>query len=149
MDTVEILEMAGTDLGYSDWFRIDQERVNQFADVTIDHQFIHVDPAAATATPFGGPIVHGFLTLSLVVHLSAQVAVVPDNLAMALNYGFDKIRFLAPVPVGSDIRLHMKVIEVTERTPGQFLVKHDVTVEIQGHDKPALVAEWLSLLITR
>lgn len=148
MDSAEILEMAGADLGYSDWFHIDQERVNQFADVTLDHQFIHVDPEAAAATPFGGPIVHGFLTLSLLVHLAEQVTTQPDNLAMAINYGFNKVRFLAPVPVGSDVRVHMKVAEVVERHPGQFQVIHDVTVEIQGQDKPALIAQWLSLLIT-
>ncbi len=149
MDNAAILDLVGTDLGHSDWFHIDQDRVNQFADVTLDHQFIHVDPEAAAATPFGGPIVHGFLTLSLLVHLAEQVTAKPDNLAMALNYGFDKIRFLAPVPVGSDVRVHLEVAAVTERHPGQFQVTHDVTVEIQGHEKPALIAQWLSLLITR
>lgn len=149
MDTAAILDMAGTDLGHSDWFLIDQDRVNQFADVTLDHQFIHVDPAAAAATPFGGPIAHGFLTLSLLVHLAEQVTQMPDNLAMAINYGFNKIRFLAPVPVGSEVRAHLKVAEVVERHPGQYQVTHDVSVEIRGEEKPALVAQWLSLLITR
>ncbi len=148
MNNTEILKLVGSDLGYSEWFHIDQERVNQFADVTLDHQFIHVDPEAAATTPFGGPIVHGFLTLSLLVHLAEQLAAKPDNLAMAINYGFNKIRFLAPVPVGSDVRVHMTVADVAERHPGQFQITHDVTVEIQGHEKPALIAQWLSLLIT-
>jgi len=148
MSAAEILALAGSDLGHSEWFLINQQRVNEFADVTLDHQFIHVDEQAATATPFGGTIVHGFLTLSLLVHLAAEVAVSPEDLVMGLNYGFDRIRFLAPVRVGSEIRAHLKVAEVTERDPGQFLVVHDVTVEIRGQDQPALVAQWLSLLIT-
>ena len=147
--TAEILAMKGTDLGPSDWFLIDQARVNQFADVTIDHQFIHVDEAAAAATPFGGTIAHGFLTLSLLVHLAEWLMLKPANLAMSINYGFDKIRFLAPVRVGSEVRAHMKVADVVERNPGQFLVTYDVTVEIRGEDKPALVAQWLALAITQ
>lgn len=148
METKDILGLKGTDLGHSDWFLIDQERVNGFADVTIDHQFIHVDEAAAAASPLGGTIVHGFLTLSLLVHLTSGLMPTPDNLVMGLNYGFDKIRFLAPVPVGSEVRVHVKVADVTERDAGQFLFVHDVTVEIRGQDKPALVAQWLSLQIT-
>lgn len=144
----EILGLKGTDVGPSDWFLVDQQRVNDFADVTIDHQFIHVDEAAAAAGPFGGTIVHGFLTLSLLVHLAENIAVRLDNLVMGINYGFDKIRFLAPVPAGSEIRAHMKIAEITERSPGQFLFVYDVTIEIRDHDKPALVAQWLSLQIT-
>jgi acyl dehydratase len=148
MDTSEILDLQGSDLGYSDWFLVDQQRVNDFADVTIDHQFIHVDEAAAAAGPFGGTIAHGFLTLSLLVHLTSELASPLDNLVMGINYGFEKIRFLAPVPVGSEIRAHVKIADVTERRPGQFLFVQDVTVEIRGEDKPALVAQWLSLQIT-
>jgi len=148
MGNADLLEMAGRELGFSDWLVVDQARVNGFADVTLDHQFIHVDPDAAAATPFGGPIVHGFLTLSLLVHLAEQVAVRPDNMVMGINYGFDKIRFLAPVPVGSAIRAQLTVAGVAERSPGQYLVAYDVTVEIQGQPKPALVARWLSLLVT-
>lgn len=148
MSETGLLEMVGADRGYSDWFLIDQARVNEFADVTLDHQFIHVDPEAATATALGGPIAHGFLTLSLLVHLASQLSVQPDNLVMGFNYGFDKIRFLAPVPVGAEIRAHLVVADVTERHPGQFLVTYDVTVEIRGQDKPALVARWLNLLFT-
>jgi acyl dehydratase len=148
METSEILDLKGSDLGYSEWFLIDQQRVNDFADVTIDHQFIHVDEAAAAAGPFGGTIVHGFLTLSLLVHLASELATPLDNLVMGINYGFEKIRFLAPVPVGSEIRAHVEIAHVAERSPGQFLFTQDVTVEIRGQDKPALVAQWLSLQIT-
>ncbi len=148
MDTSEILDLQGSDLGHSEWFLVDQKRVNDFADVTIDHQFIHVDEAAAAAGPFGGTIAHGFLTLSLLVHLTSGLATPLDNLVMGINYGFEKIRFLAPVPVGSEIRAHVKIADVTERSPGQFLFVQDVTVEIRGEDKPALVAQWLSLQIT-
>ena len=139
--------MPGRDLGKSDWFVIDQDRVDQFADVTLDHQFIHVDPAAASATPLGGTIAHGFLTLSLLVHLLEGMAPRPQNLLMGFNYGFDKIRFLAPVPVGSRVRATMRVVDVVERQPQQFLTKYDVSVEIEGADKPALVATWLNLLV--
>jgi len=148
MDTSEILDLQGSDLGHSKWFLVDQQRVNDFADVTIDHQFIHVDEAAAAAGPFGGTIAHGFLTLSLLVHLTSELATPLDNLVMGINYGFEKIRFLAPVRVGSEIRAHVKIADVTERSPGQFLFVQDVTVEIRGEDKPALVAQWLSLQIT-
>ena len=148
METSEILDLKGSDLGHSDWFLIDQQRVNDFADVTIDHQFIHVDEAAAAAGPFGGTIAHGFLTLSLLVHLTSELATPLDNLVMGINYGFEKIRFLVPVPVGSEIRAHIKIADVAERNPGQFLFTQDVTVEIRGEDKPALVAQWLSLQIT-
>ncbi len=148
MGNADLLEMVGRDLGHSDWLMIDQDRVNSFADVTLDHQFIHVDPAAAAATPFGGPIAHGFLTLSLLVHMAEQIAVRPDNMVMGVNYGFDKIRFLAPVRVGSAIRTQLTVAAVAERSPGQYLVTYDVAVEIQGEQKPALIAQWLSLLVT-
>lgn len=148
METSEILDLKGSDLGRSEWLLIDQQRVNDFADVTIDHQFIHVDEAAAAAGPFGGTIAHGFLTLSLLVHLTSELATPLDNLVMGINYGFEKIRFLAPVPVGSEVRAHVKIADVAERSPGQFLFTQDVTVEIRGEDKPALVAQWLSLQIT-
>lgn len=145
---MSLLDMIGADLGRSDWFLVDQQRVNDFADVTLDHQFIHVDPAAASKTPLGGTIVHGFLTTSLLVHLVAGLSVAPDNMVMGLNYGFNKLRYLSPVPVGSEIRAHVKVSDISERSPGQFLLTYDVTVEIKGEEKPALVAEWLNLLIT-
>jgi acyl dehydratase len=136
---------VGEQLGVSDWLLVDQERVNQFAVVTIDHQFIHVDPERAKNTPFGGTIAHGFLTLSLLVPLCLDYIPVLANRTLLVNYGFDKIRFVAPVRVGKRIRASTKLAEVSERKPGNVILKIDVTVEIENEDKPALVAEWLSL----
>jgi len=141
----ELTAMVGQQLGVSDWFLIDQERINAFADVTLDHQFVHVDPERAKATPFGGTIAHGFLTLSLLVHLCLQFIPEPANRKLIVNYGFDKIRFAAPVKVGKRIRGIGKLGDVSERKPGNIIMRVDVTVEIEGEDKPALVAEWLSL----
>ena len=137
--------MVGERLGVSEWFLIDQERVNRFADVTLDHQFIHVDPARAKSTPFGGTIAHGFLTLSLLVPLCLDFIPVLAKRTLLVNYGFDKVRFVAPVRVGKRIRALGTLAEVTERKPGQVIMRIDVTVEIETEDKPALVAEWLSL----
>jgi len=137
--------MVGERLGVSDWFLIDQERVNRFADVTLDHQFVHVDPARAKGTPFGGTIAHGFLTLSLLVPLCIDFIPEPAGRTLLVNYGFDKIRFVAPVRVGKRVRAHGTLTEVSERKPGNLVMKIDVTVEIENEDKPALFAEWLSL----
>ena len=141
----ELTGMVGRQLGVSDWFLIDQERVDAFADVTLDHQFVHVDPERAKATPFGGTIAHGFLTLSLLVHLCLPFIPEPANRKLIVNYGFEKIRFAAPVKVGKRIRVVGKLGDVAERKPGNIVMRVDVTVEIEGEDKPALVAEWLSL----
>lgn len=138
-------DMVGMPLGVSDWLLIDQDRVNQFADVTLDHQFVHVDPERARATPFGGTIAHGFLTLSLLVPLCLDFIPELENRSLLVNYGFDKVRFVAPVRVGKRIRAAAKLTEVAERKPGNVILKLDVTVEIENEDKPALVAEWLSL----
>jgi len=139
--------LVGTELEPSPWIEITQERVNQFAEATNDHQFIHVDPEKAAQTPFGGPIAHGFLSLSLLSYLNAQCAVVPENLLMGLNYGSDKVRYLMPVRVGKRIRSRQTVLEVTEKNPGQWLIKNAVTVEIEGEETPALVAEILSMMV--
>lgn len=136
---------VGEPLGVSEWFLIDQERVNRFADVTLDHQFVHVDPERASATRFGGTIAHGLLTLSMIVHLCLGFVPKLANTKLLVNYGFDKVRFAAPVRVGKRIRATGRLSGVEERKPGQVLVKIDVTIEIEGEDKPALVAEWLSL----
>ncbi len=141
----QLAALVGKELGVSDWFDIDQQRVNAFADVTLDHQFIHVDPVRARATPFGATIAHGFLTLSLLVHLCLPFIPEPENRQLVVNYGFDKIRFVAPVRVGKRIRARGVLGAVEERKPGQIQLRVDVTVEIEGEDKPALVAEWLSL----
>ena len=141
----ELTAMVGRELGVSEWLLIDQQRVNQFADVTLDHQFVHVDLERAKATPFGGTIAHGFLTLSLLVHLCLPFIPVLARRKLVVNYGFDKVRFSAPVKVGKRIRAVGKLGEVAERKPGNIVMRVDVTVEIEGEDKPALVAEWLSL----
>lgn len=141
----ELKSYIGKDLGHSEWLQIDQERVNQFAECTGDHQFIHIDEEKAKQTPFGGTIAHGFLSLSLLPVLSAEIALRPEGLKMAVNYGLDSLRFIQPVRVGSRVRLHSEVLDVTEKKPGQWLVKARSTLEIEGVDKPAFIAEGLSL----
>ena len=145
----ELPSMVGKELEPSPWLEITQERVNQFANATNDHQFIHVDLEKAKQTPFGGTIAHGFLSLSLLSYLNAQTAIVPEGFVMGINYGSDKVRFLAPVSVGKRIRSWQKILEVTEKKPGQWLIKTDVSVEIDGEETPALVAEILSMYIVR
>ena len=145
----ELKEMVGSEIGVSDWFAITQDRIDAFADATLDHQFIHVDPSrAAGESPFGVTIAHGFLTLSLLPHLGSGVKLLPAGTKVEINYGTDKVRFLAPVPVDSRVRARVALSDVTERRPGQFLIKRMVTVEIEGTDRPALVAETLTLAIT-
>jgi acyl dehydratase len=139
--------LVGKELEPSDWMEITQERVNQFADATNDHQFIHVDPDKAAQTPFGGPIAHGFLSLSLVSFLNAQSSIEPENLAMGINYGSDKVRYLMPVRIGKRIRTRQKVLQVTEKNPGQWLIKTAVTVDIEGEETPALIAEILTMMV--
>jgi acyl dehydratase len=141
----ELQAEVGSELGVSEWFLVDQDRVDSFADVTLDHQFVHVDPDRARATQFGGTIAHGLLTLSLIVHLCLPFVPKLKNTKLLVNYGFDKVRFSAPVKVGSRIRARGKLADIAERRPGQVIVRLDVTVEIENEDKPALVAEWLSL----
>lgn len=149
IQAAELPGMVGKELEPSPWLEITQERVNQFADATNDHQFIHVDLEKAKQTPFGGTIAHGFLSLSLLSYLNAQTAIVPEGLVMGINYGSDKVRFLAPVNVGKRIRSRQKILEVTEKKPGQWLIKTDVSVEIDGEETPALVAEILSMYIVQ
>lgn len=133
----------------SDWFTVNQARVNQFADVTLDHQFIHVDPErAAKETPFGGPIAHGFLTLSLLSHFAGAALPPFPEKVIGINYGFDKVRFLSPVRVGSRVRGKFTLAKAEERKPGQIQLTQDCSVEIEGSDTPALAAQWLSLVVT-
>ena len=131
-----------------EWITIEQERINNFADCTEDHQFIHIDEEKAAQTPFGGTIAHGFLTLSMLVKMTEGEGVVPENIVMGINYGFDKVRFLAPVRAGKRVRAHRELVGVDQKDANRFLLKHAVTVEIEGEDTPALVAEWLSMVIT-
>jgi len=143
----DLPSMVGMELEPSDWLQVTQERVNQFADATNDHQFIHVKPLRAKFTPFRGTIAHGFLVLSLISYLVQQNALRPSGLKMALNYGSDKVRFLAPVRVGKRIRARQKIVDVTEKKPGHWLVKNEITVEIENEDTPALVAEILAMYV--
>lgn len=144
----ELLAASGRDLGHSEWFNVDQERINDFADVTMDHQFIHIDPEAAAKTPFGGTVAHGFLSLSLLPYLMKDLTLVPDNIQMGVNYGTNSMRFLNPVAVNSSVRAAVKVKAVEEKRPGQYLITYDVALEIEGRSKPALVAEWLTMIFT-
>jgi len=141
-------ESVGADMGTSDWFLIDQGRINAFADCTDDHQFIHVDPERAASTRFGSTIAHGFLSLSMLSYFAESVGCVFENMVMGINYGFDKVRFLAPVKVNKRIRAHARLLDVQEKKPGHFLIQQEVTIEIEGETTPALIAEWLSMSIT-
>jgi acyl dehydratase len=144
----EIRARVGSEVGVSSWLVIDQDRIEKFADATEDHQFIHVDPEAAARTPFGRTIAHGFLTLSLLSRMAAEATLVPEGLKMAVNYGFDRVRFLAPVKSGKRVRGRFTLDSVDEKAAGQWLLRHTVTVEIEGEDKPALTAQWLGLMFT-
>ncbi|MEM9276976.1 MAG: MaoC family dehydratase [Pseudomonadota bacterium] len=143
----EYISQAGSLERTSDWITVDQELINKFADATYDHQFIHVDEKMAKMTPFGGTIAHGFLSLSLLSHFAETTMPRIEGAVMAINYGFEKVRFLNPVPSGARVRGNMKVAEVTERETGQYLTRYEVSVEIENSDKPALIAEWLGLTI--
>jgi acyl dehydratase len=142
----DIRSRVGTEVGVSGWLTVGQERIDAFADATEDHQFIHVDPVAAEAAGFGGTIAHGFLSLSLLSRMAADAMLIPEGVKMALNYGFDRIRFLAPVKSGKRVRGRFTLDSVDEKAPGQILLRHTVTVEIEGEDKPALTAVWLGLM---
>jgi acyl dehydratase len=144
----EIRSRLGHEVGVSGWITIDQARIDAFAEATEDRQFIHVDPAAAAQTPFGGTIAHGFLTLSLLSRMGAEAMLIPDGVTMAVNYGLDRVRFLAPVRSGKRVRGRFTLDSVEEKAPGQWLMRHVVTVEIEGEEKPALTAVWLGLIIT-
>jgi acyl dehydratase len=143
----EFLALGGRELGPSPWFRIEQERIDRFAEVTLDDQLIHSDPVRAAQTPLGSTIAHGYLTLSLVPHLSKDIALVPEGLAMAFNYGLDRLRFLQPVKSGSRVRLRMTILDVREKAPGRYLARAEATVEIEGEEKPALVARTLVMYV--
>jgi len=140
-------DFIGKETGTSDWFKIDQDRINQFADVTLDHQFIHVDPEAAAKTPFGTTIAHGFLTLSMMSHLTMGAMVSVEGAVMGVNYGCDKVRFLSPVKVNSEIRAKVKLMDVTEKPGGRLLLKSEITMEIKDERHPALIAEWLTMVM--
>jgi acyl dehydratase len=143
----DLQSLVGTEVGLSRWFVIDQDKIDAFADATEDWQFIHVNPEQAAQTPFGGTIAHGFLTLSLASAMSYDAVERLEGVAMGVNYGFDKLRFLAPVKAGSKVRGRFKLLSAEDKGGGRWLLKHELTIEIEGGDKPALIAEWLSMQI--
>ena len=142
----DIRARIGQPIGTSDWIEVTQDRIDAFAEATEDRQFIHLDPVLAAQTPFGGTIAHGFLSLSLLSRMAADVMLIPDTTTMAVNYGLDRVRFLAPVKSGKRVRGHFTLDSAAEKAPGQLLARHTVSVEIEGEAKPALTAQWLGLL---
>ena len=147
MSPQDIQARVGENIGTSEWVEMSQERINKFAEATGDHQFIHIDPAKAALTPFGGTIAHGFLTLSMIPYLSANSDLPKvDGVKMGVNYGGNKTRFISPVRSGKRIRGHWKLLELVEKRPGQWQQTHEITIEIEGEDKPALITEWITQL---
>lgn len=144
----EMVNAAGTKLEPSEWVVLDQARINTFADCTEDHQFIHIDEEKAAQTPFGGTIAHGFLTLSMMAKFTEDSMIAPEGMVMGMNYGCDKLRFLAPVRAGKRVRMHSEVLNVDRKDDNRFLIKIGVSMEIEGEETPALVAEWLHMLVT-
>lgn len=142
----EFRAKVGETVGTSDWILVDQERIDRFAETTGDHQFIHVNPELAKQTPFGTTIAHGFLTLSLMSLMGYQCMPVLAGVKMGVNYGLNRVRFLAPVKSGKRIRGHFRLVDVSERAGGAVQSTYEVTVEIEGEEKPALSAEWISLV---
>ena len=140
--------MVGKELGTSSWITVDQKMIDEFAETTRDKQWIHIDvERAKSESPFGAPVAHGYLTLSLVAVMSYEIGAVPEGTAAAFNYGLDKVRFLTPVKAGQKVRMRSTLVSFEPKGPGQFLMKCSQTVEIEGEDKPALIAETLAMLI--
>ncbi len=138
----------GREVGVTDWLAIEQERIDQFAKATDDHQYIHVDAERAAQTPFGGTIAHGFLTLALLSALSSRGGGLKlDHTVMGINYGLDRVRFVNPVRSGQRIRARFNLSSAEEKSPGRYLTRYAVTVEIEGEEKPALVADWLGMTV--
>ena len=146
MTPQEVQAQVGQNVGTSEWVEMSQERINLFAEATGDHQFIHIDEEKAKLTPFGGTIAHGFLTLSLLPVLGAMTeGARVDGIKMGVNYGGNKTRFISPVRAGKRVRSHTKLLELVEKRPGQWQQTNEVTIEIEGEDKPALICEWITL----
>ena len=144
MDIETLKLKTGTLMGTSSWYVLDQERINQFAAITEDQQFIHIDKKRAAATPFGTTIAHGFLTLSLLPAMGRDVIPELDGHLMSVNYGFEKLRFLSPVPSGASVRGHFTLTSLEERKLGEVTMLWDISIEIEGQEKPALYAQWLN-----
>jgi len=144
----ELKSRIGQEIGVSSWKTIDQDRIDRFATVTEDLQFIHVDPERALAeTPFGGTIAHGFLTLSLLSAMGQEALPVIRSRTMGINYGLERVRFLSPVPVGARVRGRFTLSDVSMRSAAQAMLRYQVIVEIEGAEKPALAAEWITLAV--
>lgn len=144
----ELPDYVGREIGVTDWLAVEQARIDQFADATDDHQYIHVDAERAARTPFGGTIAHGFLTLSLLSALASRGGGIKlENTVMGINYGLDRVRFVNPVRSGQRIRARFTLAGAEEKSPGRFLLRYAVTVEIEGEEKPALVADWLGMTV--
>lgn len=143
----QMTAQVGTRFEPGQWVTLDQSRIDSFADCTEDHQFIHIDEEKAAQTPFGGTIAHGFLTLSMLVKMCEDSTLMPENVVMGINYGFDKIRFLTPVRAGKRVRAHVEIAGVDQKDDNRFLIRMAVSVEIEGEDNPALVADWLSMVV--
>ena len=137
-------EKIGTKIGTSNWYVLEQERINRFAEITHDSQYIHTDPQQAAQTPFGTTIAHGFLTLSLLPAMGADVIPQLEGDIMSINYGFEKMRFLSPVPAGAKVRGHFTLKALKTDKPGEATLLWEVVIEIKGQEKPALYAEWLN-----
>ena len=142
----EIQERVGSEIGVSDWILVNQARIDAFADVTEDHQFIHVDQQRAAKTPFRGTVAHGFLTLSLLSRMADGVMLHPESMRMAVNYGFDRVRFMGPVKSGKRVRGRFKMLSAEEKRSSQWQISYEVTVEIEGEEKPALIADWIGYM---
>ena len=143
----EMVNQIGHKFEPGNWMTLDQDRINSFADCTEDHQFIHVDEEAAAQTPFGGTIAHGLLTLSSLVKLCEDSSLYPDNIVMGINYGFNKVRFLAPVRAGKRVRAHVEIQNVEPKDEKRYVVTLAITVEIEDEEKPALAAEWMNMMV--
>ena len=143
-----VSDFVGKELGVSNWVQVEQPRIDQFAECTGDHQWIHVDPKRASAeSPYGGTIAHGFLTLSMVAMMAMEVGIMPADARAGLNYGMDKLRFMAPVKAGARVRCRIELVSAEDKGGGNTLIKTRNTLEIEGQNKPALVAEMLTMLI--
>ena len=148
IDADQLSEYIGKEVGLTDWLEVNQDRINIFAEATGDFQYIHIDESRAAETPFGTTIAHGFLTLSLLSKLSSMGGGIKlKSAVMGINYGLDKVRFISPVKVNSKIRARFELVNAEEKKPKHYLLKHNVTVEIDGEEKPALIAEWLGMTV--
>ncbi len=145
----QLSEFIGFEPDPTDWHTVTQEQINQFADCTFDHQYIHVDPVKAKETLFGSTIAHGFLSVSLLSHFAKQFSITINGCFMAVNYGFDRLRFVSPVAVNSRIRARAKYLEIEQKKEGQFQLKVEVVIEIEGSERPALICEWLILQMVK